>query len=282
MESNRHPKQRKCAQFPSNPVKDSNLTMPILPAEIITRLPVSKSWLDLISTREFIKTHLRLSANNKNKEDTHPFDLDYPNKNASKDISIVGSCNGLIFFAHYSEYSLLWNPTIRKYKNLPDLGLDGRKVMPYMVLDMMSSVMIIRKMKLDASGLFVNRKLHWDTIIAGPNLSYVRTDRNIISFGLATEKWEKMEKPFYGVGESDLCVGTLGSDLCVYSDDKGTHLGAWIMKEYGVKESWIKIFTIRYPNDQILHPHFSVELWSLIHRRHYKDPTQRLELADWN
>lgn len=39
------------------------------------------------------------------------------------------------------------------------------------------------------SGLFVHGVLHW------------HRDRNIISFDLANEKWDKMEKPCYEVGE---------------------------------------------------------------------------------
>ncbi|XP_016499585.1 F-box/kelch-repeat protein At3g23880-like [Nicotiana tabacum] len=338
--SNQHPKGRKRtkrAQYPSNSVQYSNLKIPALPPELITeilsRLPVksllqfrsvSKSWVAIISSPEFIKIHLSLSAN-KNKEDTHhilklglsgsgwkfkdcplsslfcdsvvneAFDLVYPIKNASKDISIVGSCNGLILLAHYSEYSLLWNPTIRKCKKLPEFkprlkknnyavygfGYDefhddykvvgifnnygGSDYVEFKMYSLKSDSWTSvdycgeilnasgssQKMKLDGWGLFVNGKLHWDTITSGP---VVRTGKNIISFDLANEKWDKLEKPL--VGKNELCVGMLGSDLSVFCDYEESYLGAWVMKEYGVKESWVKMFTIEYPKGQSLYPPF--------------------------
>lgn len=107
--------------------------IPILPSEFVTeillRLPVksllqfrsvSKSWLNLISSSEFIKFHLDLSANNK--DNSHhrlmynhnfkegslksllyesdvieaPHDLNYPMKDHQRPFQIVGSANGLI------------------------------------------------------------------------------------------------------------------------------------------------------------------------------------------
>lgn len=77
----RHPKQSKPqnpAHVPSISRKDSIFSMPNLPAELITeillKLPVkpllrfscvSKSWLAIISSAEFVKTYLLLSASNK-------------------------------------------------------------------------------------------------------------------------------------------------------------------------------------------------------------------------
>lgn len=167
--SHTHPKPKKPtnnSQFPSASMKDSVLKpIPILPAELITeilsRVPVkslvkfrsvSKSWLALISSPEFINTHLTLSTNN-NKDYTHhwlgmnfraaknglhqyklqgctvssllyesvaeEFDLDYPCKVLHDHFSVVGSVNGLICLV-IEEYELvLWNPSIRKYKKLP-------------------------------------------------------------------------------------------------------------------------------------------------------------------
>ncbi|KAG5628002.1 hypothetical protein H5410_013220 [Solanum commersonii] len=72
-------------------------------------------------------------------------------------------------------------------------------------------------------GLSANGKLHWDTITVGPYFTFVCM--GISYFDLANEKWETMEKPSYGVEETDLCLGMLGSDLCVFIDYKRTVWG---------------------------------------------------------
>ncbi|XP_016570827.1 F-box/kelch-repeat protein At3g06240 [Capsicum annuum] len=100
---------------------------------------------------------------------------------------------------------------------------------------------------LSFSAEFANGKLHW-------NIG--REKKNIVSFDLANEIWDKVEKPSYGVGETESCVWTVGSDLCVFTDYKQTHFCIWVMKEYGVKQSWIKKYTIRYPNGQCNTPFF--------------------------
>ncbi|KAH0749471.1 hypothetical protein KY290_028703 [Solanum tuberosum] len=67
-------KSIKHSQLPSTSVQDSSILPPELITDILSRLPVkfllqcrcvSKSWLSLICSPEFIKTHLSLAANNK-------------------------------------------------------------------------------------------------------------------------------------------------------------------------------------------------------------------------
>ncbi|OIT23019.1 f-boxkelch-repeat protein [Nicotiana attenuata] len=152
-----HPKQ-------SKPIKHSSFKIPIqteLITEILLRLPVesllrfrcvSKSWLALISSPEFVKAHLNISANNKdythhrlmmnfeskynikdcslsslfNESVIEAFDLDYPTKSNGSykrfpnSDRIVGSVNGLICLAMEDYDLVVWNPSIRKYKKLPD------------------------------------------------------------------------------------------------------------------------------------------------------------------
>ncbi|WMV10349.1 hypothetical protein MTR67_003734 [Solanum verrucosum] len=216
-------------QVPSNSMQDSILTIPLLPLELITeillRLPVksllkfrsvSQSWLALISNPVFIKTDLSLFANNKNTEDTHH-----------------------VLFLDIGGKK--WN-----YKECPLKSLFYDSVTVALELDF----------SIENDRLFCGWEASLgDTSISDPDPNMGK-GRNIIAFDLANEKWEKVEKPSYGEGETELLVGKLGSHLSVFCDYKTTHLGAWVMKEYGVKECWIKMFTIRYPNDPEWYPTF--------------------------
>ncbi|KAM3396597.1 hypothetical protein P3S68_000109 [Capsicum galapagoense] len=231
------------ASIPSNSMQDSNLLAEMV-AEILSRLPVksilkfrcvSKSWLALISSPEFIKMHLRISGK---KEDTQHilicnnpyfgdksickecpvrsllydsvaevFDVNYPTGKAGDNRVIVGSCNGLVFLYHYSEYRVLWNPTTRMYKNLPHFRYRRWGKFPIYGFgygygnDELHDYSPVYGFGYD--------ELHDDYKILNTLDSYRKMSlgKNIISFDLANEKWEKMEKPSYGVGETDGEVG---------------------------------------------------------------------------
>ncbi|KAL3507358.1 hypothetical protein ACH5RR_032740 [Cinchona calisaya] len=117
---------------------------------------VSRTRLSLISNPHFIKTHLINSLKKDDfghhgliftvlppNSDSHlkqcslesAFDaaaapssaevieIDYPLKNPYKSVWVVGSCDGLVCIAIEEDGQFLWNPSIRKFKKLPDLGV---------------------------------------------------------------------------------------------------------------------------------------------------------------
>ncbi|KAF5935647.1 hypothetical protein HYC85_026776 [Camellia sinensis] len=123
--------------------------------DILTRLPIetlircisiSKSWYSLITTPTFISQHLnrttaanndlllvRNYSDNSKKEhyslhfDNHTFDayktLDFPFMTPNHYFRVIGCSNGLLCLSddqfYYNHTMILWNPSMRKYVNLP-------------------------------------------------------------------------------------------------------------------------------------------------------------------
>ncbi|XP_060203723.1 F-box/kelch-repeat protein At3g23880-like [Lycium barbarum] len=329
--SHLHPKPNKPTNHASTSIQESSLKIPVLPEELITEillnLPVksllqfrcvSKSWLSLISSPKFVKTHLSLCANNKActyhrlilslvqpvttysliyhlmdfslstllyDSVTRAFDLDYPMKGPHKSFDVVGSVNGLVCFTFDQKDLFLWNPSIRKFKKLPDFipKLNFRSCVMYgfgydEVHDDYKVVAVSRTSSYDIShqvevkiysvnsdswrsthdfntgrklikwGMSVNGKLHWASTTSHKFDSY--NVWSIQSIDLADGKLGKVDKPCYGEGDFDLemCLGVLGSDLSVFCSYQRTQTDVWVMKEYGIKESWTKMCIIKYPN----------------------------------
>ncbi|XP_071928960.1 F-box protein At3g07870-like isoform X1 [Coffea arabica] len=101
--------------------------------------------------------------------------------------------------------------------------------------------------KLDQSsgGVFVNGRLHWVSIW-GKN--HARRERILVSFDLSDELFREVPLPenhLYLIRHR-YSLSVLGGFLAVV-DPSNTNYGAqdiWIMKQYGVKESWEKVFSI--------------------------------------
>ncbi|KAK4341561.1 hypothetical protein RND71_040062 [Anisodus tanguticus] len=266
------------SQFPSTSMQDSSEILSRVPVKSLLQFRcVSNSWLALISTSEFVNTHLSLSANNKeythhmfmlsfiqpeyNLKDcslgsllygfvTEAFDLDYPMKNPHKSVWIVGFVNGLSCLAIEEKDLFLWNPSIRMFKKLPDSRPTLRCGYYFMygfgydeVHDNYKGGVLLNDL-----GKFVNGKLHWATTARFGEYN----DRDIISIDLSDEKWGKVEQPCYEEGNFDFVPGVLENDLFVLCNYQKTRADVWVMKEYGVKDSWTKMYTIRCPNDPVV------------------------------
>ncbi|KAG8380412.1 hypothetical protein BUALT_Bualt06G0012700 [Buddleja alternifolia] len=126
--------------------------------EILSWLPVksllkfrcvSKSWRSLIGSKRFIKTHLKNSSTTSNlkrhgiitstygsynhklqyyslhsllhKHAIHSIDFNYPYIYPRHSVDIVGSCNGLVCLLINRKKFILWNPSTRKSRKLPDV-----------------------------------------------------------------------------------------------------------------------------------------------------------------
>lgn len=308
----RHPKREKltkCVEFPSIFPEE-------LITEIISRLPVksllkfmsvSKSWLSLISSPEFINTHLTVYNNNDQRHhrlmlgfSMHCYklrecsfsslfcnpvielsDFNYPMKvEYDEGFSPVGSINGLICLVHgyhSPKHLFLWNPSIRKYKKFSnsrpkfrydacmygfgydELHDDYKIVGIFCIYGRSLHIDFkIYSLKGDSwrmipyshggmcfsrRSVFVNGKLHWTTHSFDQS---VCKGGGIVSFSLAYENWGKVEEPCYGGKESISDLGVFGNDFCGFSHHLAIGVDVWVMKDYGIKESWTKMCTITY------------------------------------
>ncbi|XP_051133070.1 F-box/kelch-repeat protein At3g23880-like [Andrographis paniculata] len=126
--------------------------------EILARLPVesllrfksvSKSWLSLIATPDFMKQHHKTAAHNGeysclrligifehphnhfreyslhsmlHEPEVDPLIMDYSGDDDNLPMRIVGSCQGIICIAFGMEHFVLWNPSIKKYNYVPSIA----------------------------------------------------------------------------------------------------------------------------------------------------------------
>ncbi|XP_071928972.1 F-box protein At3g07870-like isoform X1 [Coffea arabica] len=101
--------------------------------------------------------------------------------------------------------------------------------------------------KLDQSsgGVFVNGKLHWVSLW-GKN--HCRRDRILVSFDLSNEIFSEVPLPENDVNlfRHRYSLSVLGGCLSIVHPSSTNYWvqDIWIMKEYGVKESWERVFSI--------------------------------------
>ncbi|KAI3469292.1 hypothetical protein Pfo_025955 [Paulownia fortunei] len=281
--------------------------------EILTRLPVRsllkfrcvcKSWLFLISSQQFVKSHLTNSK--KDSKFTHhwimlncrgnlkqcsvqsllyepiidAFDTDYSVHFSRNLVWVVGSCDGLICLAIDKKDLILWNPSTRICKKLPDFGVkinfgsyfayglgfdkssDDYKVVGFFnsSRDLFEVIVKVYSLKsdqwkriknfkgrwlMDDPATFAHGKLHW---IANSELE-LKCGWDIVSLDLETEEYGILQMPnyvksgFYSrLGASEGCLYVLCSHL--------TNADVWIMDDYGVgKQTWTKVVSIPYIDD---------------------------------
>ncbi|KAL6554944.1 hypothetical protein OROGR_006202 [Orobanche gracilis] len=242
-----------------------------LPIEIITeillRLPakslvrytcVSKSWLFLISrSYKFAKAHVKILIEKNagihqklifgsrnlpldmytcsiqsiinvcnlvvypTTNDCSLFDrvvFDHPFAETVPRISLVGSCNGLV----------MWNPTTRKSKELPNSDVD-------MIFSLGTNSWKTLSSNWSA--------VHWSVCDFNKPVEWV-----IVSLDLDTKTFTELSVPKLDHYYITLEVRILQGCLALYREHT-VYMDVWVMKEYGVTESWNKVFRIPIPPD---------------------------------
>ncbi|XP_059653429.1 F-box/kelch-repeat protein At3g06240-like [Cornus florida] len=197
-------------------------------------------------------------------------------------LTILGSCNGLVCLIDdmlsLTDLLYLWNPTIRKFVVLPEpritfrshgaydralgFGVDsatndykvvriayvsgGPEVDIYSVQEggwrNISVSGPIPNIKCEASNVYLNGAIHW---VSG---GYSRLF--IVSFNLGTEVFSEMELPSslrYIRQSRRLSVAVFHDSLCVFHTDSWEGKSSiWLMKQYGVVESWTNLFSLDF------------------------------------
>ncbi|XP_058723823.1 F-box/kelch-repeat protein At3g23880-like [Vicia villosa] len=293
----------------------ATMQLPTLPfeimVEILSRLPVKflvqlqsvcKSWKSLISDPKFAKKHLRVSTTrhhllliyaNPSREfalAAYPLasvftevtatatQLEYPLNNRIE--QIVDSCHGILCFALDQHFALLWNPSIRKFTQLPSLDNPKRKesytIYGFGYDHVNDSYKVVAvwcyesddgsyktQVKVHAlgtnawrriqdfplgvpfeySGKFVSGTINW---LASRD-SY--SSWVIVSLDLEKESYQEFLQPDYGgVTVVTISLGVLRDCLCILSHSD-TFSDVWLMTEYGNKDSWTKLFHVPYMGD---------------------------------
>ncbi|XP_074266006.1 F-box/kelch-repeat protein At3g23880-like [Silene latifolia] len=296
----------------------SDLTIDIIQAEILPKLPykslmrfkaVCKSFNVLISSREFIRLHLRHSLSSDNrllvtKGSVCTMDIyDLHSHSSAPSITfcwpsgspfVVGSCNGLLLIVvdPYINNLLplvLLNPTTRTYIEFQstdtnvvrgnigfgyDDSNDDYKIVvvsdkhntfgswrvtsiysvnlkSWRVVDQLFTSDFMEEPYSWFNGLLINNHLlHWIF------LNQSEHKRSIGCFNVISEKWgEDLHFPYYYYYDCNstgyfLDVGVLNNSLFTsFVDTVNSFFDLWIMKEYGVNESWIKMLRFNIGDD---------------------------------
>lgn len=280
--------------------------------QILTWLPVkslikfrcvSKSWFALISTPYFAKSHLRNSKHRPSlstrrvmlncrgslyhcsalsvlRDPVIPtFDTEYSIRVAKNFVWVVGSCDGLICLAVNKQDLILWNPSTRICKKLPDFGVevkfgsyfsyglgfdessDDYKIVGFFnskrdLSEVMVKVYCLKidqwrslenfkgRWLMDDPATFAQGKLHW---ISTTGME-MNSGWDIVYLDLKTEEYGILQMPSYVKTDHYSRLGASEGQLYVLC----SHLSSadvWIM-DYAVGQgTWTKVLNIPYIDD---------------------------------
>ncbi|KAK2985691.1 hypothetical protein RJ640_011919 [Escallonia rubra] len=196
---------------------------------------------------------------------------------STAELNVVGSCDGLLcIWDSYANAVYIYNPFTRNYRELPksnqlpdqnvDFGFGfDPKTNLYKVVKMVHCRIVYNRdgcsysqsevqvlslgsntwrsvgevpyclERRSSEAPLVNGRLHWLTRNHPPRI------REIVSFDLADEKFRDVPKPdCVKLKYRAYPLAVLGG--CLAAIVRGSEI--WVMKEYNVKESWVKVFNV--------------------------------------
>ncbi|KAK1367178.1 hypothetical protein POM88_042739 [Heracleum sosnowskyi] len=211
-------------------------------------------------------------------EHTTPVEIDEPLKTSLYGCSIVSSINGLHCLFNPKPDIFIWNPATRKYRHLPtlpadfnrpfgfggsslcgfgyDAANDDYKVMRIQTDDSGSagSKVIVYGLKTHSWkrfknipykfqhfgvwGMFMGGSLHWITI-KGQGCP------SILAVTLGLENHRELPLPkLQTKNVNQLSIITFEKSLCILEYLLSVRMNVWVMKDYGVGNSWCKLFSV--------------------------------------
>ncbi|XP_024630767.1 F-box/kelch-repeat protein At3g23880 [Medicago truncatula] len=282
-----------------------------------------KSWNSLISNDpDFAKKHLRKSPTKRHLFFTskwvpinhftltsypldslhldaiftsNPTQLDYSLIDPKHYDALIASCDGLFCFAINNTLAALWNPTIRKVKELPSLDIPpqrGRTIYAFGYDPFIHRYKAVSAVS--PNGILV-------PLVAGSAdvVGEINRTQAIVSLHLGKESYQEISQPDYGM-PSNLTLGIMKDCLCVFSCSDSL-IDVWLMKEYGNKESWIKLIHLPFSsslglycqdpkmvyiseddnNVLLLFREFSKLKWVVYDRKYHTTRTIKIEDFSW-
>ncbi|XP_074343082.1 F-box/kelch-repeat protein At3g06240-like [Apium graveolens] len=209
----------------------------------------------LILEHLWLKSCSLYSLLNESVTDAIQLDL-YPMKFKDRFTYVVGCCHGLVCLAGYDGCALLWNPTTKKSRKLPQLTLSRRghelvvcgfgydeskddyKVFSFFTGHTGFCRFWVYSLKSDCWRMIENLTVTslWDMgKLAHGALNWVvqREPCFIVSIAVKTEMYREITVPEHQKDSDTLALHTLGENLCVVHYVWSSHAAdIWIMNEY--------------------------------------------------
>ncbi|KAK8503642.1 hypothetical protein V6N11_030730 [Hibiscus sabdariffa] len=207
--------------------------------------------------------------------------LQFPPFGYMTDSPLVGSCNGLIcvqLVPYDGHRYVLWNPSIQNYISLPRVrvseiayinvgfgfdsttndyklllvgfDMDDKWIQPYLFSLNGNSWKRVTAVYPDydfgpeTSLPFGSGAVHW---LGQQERRDGEFGHAVLGFDLSAEKFFEINMPesLIGLGLIDLSIMKYGeSSIAVSTDPRDAEHELWIMKKYGVVESWTKVLTL--------------------------------------
>ncbi|KAK4783723.1 hypothetical protein SAY86_018091 [Trapa natans] len=209
-------------------------------------------------------------------------EINYPLMCYSDEIKLLGSCNGLICLSNAADDIIIWNPSLRKHRFLPNFSVKARKrsQMPllsvcvygfgfvhnsedYKLLRLLQYISQPAESDVCVYSMASNswRRIHnlpYSLIyprkmgvfvnmalhwIMTPELT-LDSPNYIVGFNLESEDFSVIPQPEILDQSCEIDVAVLDCCLCMVASYKDTGVDVWIMNNYGKKDSWSKLFSI--------------------------------------